>query len=91
MCHVASFQKKIRYDLGNGDRIAFWSDIWCGNKPVKDLFLAVHLMAENYLARAVDYIDTSSIGGIWYPSLRRDAHDWDMTGRFLKFALCWKD
>lgn len=63
MCHVESFQKGICYNLGDGERIVFWSNIWCGNMPLKHLFPAIYLMAENCLARVGDYMDTSLDGG----------------------------
>lgn len=51
MHYLDLFQKGICYDLGKGDRSAFWTNIWCGNRPLKDLYPAVYFMVENQLAK----------------------------------------
>lgn len=59
MCHLDMFKKGICYSLGKGDMVSFLEDIWCGNKPLKDLFLAVYLLVENHLALAVKYMEVN--------------------------------
>lgn len=48
--HLESFKKGIDYDMGKGNRIAFWEDKWCGGSPLKETYLDVFFLAENRLA-----------------------------------------
>lgn len=62
--------------MGKGDRIAFWTDIWCGSRPLKNLYPTVYLMAENHLAKAAEYMEVNANGVSWDPILRRNAYNW---------------
>ena len=32
------FKSYIRFDLGDGTKIQSWDDVWCGDRPLKDVF-----------------------------------------------------
>ena len=32
------FVQYVDFEVGMGDCICFWDDIWCGNRPLKDFF-----------------------------------------------------
>jgi hypothetical protein len=33
-----AFAAHVRYEVGDGSRILFWHDVWCGDLPFKLLF-----------------------------------------------------
>jgi hypothetical protein len=37
-----TFSKFVRYEVGDGSKVSFWHDVWCGDIPLKiscpDLF-----------------------------------------------------
>ena len=33
-----NFSKFIRYDVGNSTRVKFWNDVWCRDRPLKEVF-----------------------------------------------------
>jgi hypothetical protein len=36
---VGSFLSFVRYDAGDGSKIKFWHDLWCGDQPLKGPFM----------------------------------------------------
>ena len=34
----ASFPQFIQYEVGDGSRVKFWLDSWCGDKSLKEAF-----------------------------------------------------
>ena len=41
------FQEEIRWELGCGDKVNFWEDVWVGNSDLKSLFLRLYSMSLN--------------------------------------------
>ncbi|XP_075665690.1 uncharacterized protein LOC142635420 [Castanea sativa] len=37
-----NFSKFLRYDVGDGTRVTFWVDVWCGDSPLKEAFLDLY-------------------------------------------------
>jgi hypothetical protein len=35
----------VRYEIGNGSKVLFWHDVWCGEIPLKTLFPELFLIA----------------------------------------------
>jgi hypothetical protein len=35
----------VRYEVGNGSRILFWQVVWCGELPLKNVFLVLFTIA----------------------------------------------
>ena len=36
------FSRFIHFDVGNGTRVKFWHDLWCGDCPLKEAFLELY-------------------------------------------------
>lgn len=64
--------------LEQGTKIYFWEGRWSGERPLKDIFPNVYLLAANRLAKVVDYMERSSNSVVWNPMLRRAAFDWEI-------------
>ena len=39
------FKRKMTFKVGNGKRVKFWTDRWCGDKPLGDAFLMLFSIA----------------------------------------------
>ena len=37
-----NFSKFIRYEVGDGTRVKFWDDVWCRDRPFKEVFLDLY-------------------------------------------------
>jgi hypothetical protein len=40
-----NFKHYVRFELGNGSRVLFWLDVWCGELPLKIVFPALFTIA----------------------------------------------
>jgi hypothetical protein len=45
-----------RLILGNGSRIRFWDDVWCGEMPLKEAFPVLYDIARDKDAHVVDHL-----------------------------------
>jgi len=39
------FVEHVRYEVGDGSKVLFWHDVWCGELPLKTLFSELFLIA----------------------------------------------
>jgi len=40
-----AFVAHVRYEVGDGSKVLFWHDVWCGELPLKTLFSELFLIA----------------------------------------------
>jgi hypothetical protein len=40
-----AFAVHVRYEVGDGSKVLFWHDVWCGELPLKTLFPELFLIA----------------------------------------------
>jgi hypothetical protein len=50
------FSKFIRFEVGDGTRIRFWQDVWCGDRPLKESFPVLFRIARNKEAWVSDHM-----------------------------------
>ena len=69
------FLKFINFGVGDGSHIRFWHDIWCGNQPLKEVFLALFGIASNKEAWVMDHMQ--QVNGViqWNVSFLRAVQD----------------
>jgi hypothetical protein len=36
---VGSLSKFVRYEVGDGSKVRFWHDLWCGEQPLNISYL----------------------------------------------------
>ena len=54
------FISHTKLDLGNGSKIRFWEDMWCGEVTHKDAFPSLYNIASVKDASITDILDCSS-------------------------------
>ena len=79
------------FALGNGSRISFWRDAWCGEEALSLTFPNLFRLTTQKNARAADLWNRESGEGGWNPTFPRSFNDWEMeeVDRFLQI-LCRK-
>ena len=50
--------------LGDGRKIRFWEDSWCGNQPLYIDFFGLYSIASNKGAKAADLWVKQGVGGV---------------------------
>ncbi len=70
----------VRYDVGEGTRVSFWSDRWCGELPLKDMFPELYRCMEDkdVLVSSILVRNLSRDGCSWDVRFLRDFHDWEL-------------
>ena len=79
------------FALGNGSRISFWRDAWCGEESLSLTFPNLFRLTTQKNARAADLWNRESGEGGWNPTFPQSFNDWEMeeVDRFLQI-LCRK-
>ena len=72
--------------LGNGSRISFWKDAWCGEEALSLTFPNLFRLTAQKYARVADLWNWDSEEGGWNPIFLRSFNDWEMeeVDRFLQ-------
>ena len=68
------FARHVRYDIGDGSKLIFWHDVWCGELPLKIVFLELYNIACNKDA--------------WMEENMEIPNGLSFIGVFCLFALC---
>ncbi|RVW49203.1 putative ribonuclease H protein [Vitis vinifera] len=67
----------VSFSVGDGKRVRFWKDIWCGNTPLCEAFPSLFDLAGSKDAWVADYWDPMGEVGGWTPFLR-PFNDWEV-------------
>lgn len=79
------FWKFIRFNLGSGQEIKFWEDVWVGESPLKEEFSGLFSLVTGKKATAADSFDFE--GSVWNPRFRRNIFYWEIKELFRFFSL----
>lgn len=66
-CHL--FQEGMTYEVGEGSRIRFWTDVWCGERSLKHDFLDVFGLAVDPSSRVATNFFIQGGEIVWVPIL----------------------
>jgi hypothetical protein len=83
------FCSHTRFELGDGSRIRFWDDVWCGQLPLKEAFPVLYGIACDKDAFVAAHLDFSSGSLQWDVSFSRAAHDWELDVVASFFSLLY--
>ena len=80
------FSQNVVFSLGDGRRINFWSDVWCGVEALCNRFPTLLNLATNKEAKVADIWDSKEGVGCWSPTFLRSLNDWELEEmtRFLQ-------
>ena len=76
--------------LGDGSRINFWKDVWCGEEALCARFPVLFNLALNKDARVADIWDSGDGAGGWAPTFLRSLNDWEI-GEMVRFLQTLHD
>ena len=76
---------RLVFIVGNGRRVSFWRDRWCGDSPLCMSFPSLFALTVEKDAWMVDIWDPLAEGG-WNPCFLRAFNDWEVeeAERFLE-------
>ena len=82
-----TFSQNSTSSLGNGQRLRFWNDPWCGGTALCNAFPTLFNLVVHKDARVAKVWDSSRVDGGWSPVFQRPFNDWEMeeVERFLLF------
>jgi hypothetical protein len=72
------FKSHARFDLGDGSRIRFWDDVWCGDSSLKAAFPGLFNIASFKEASVADNVERSNGTIQWNIQFTRLIHDWEV-------------
>jgi hypothetical protein len=64
--------------VGDGSKIIFWHDLWCGDTTLKEAFPALFSIARLTDAVVEDNLELSGDSLQWNVSFISEAHDWEV-------------
>ena len=73
-----SFSQNAVFSLGDGRRINFWKDIWCGEEALCFRFPSLFNLAHNKEGKIADIWDRDKGAGSWSPNFLRPLNDWEI-------------
>jgi hypothetical protein len=79
-----NFRRFFKYDLGEGSKIRFWDDVWCGDRAVKEEYPNLFNIARFKEASIADNMERSSDSIQWNIQFTRLIHDWEV-GELFSF------
>lgn len=68
------FKEFIRFNLGTGEDIQFWDDVWCGPFALKEDFNSIFSIANVQSGLVMNFFLFEG-DGAWNVSLRRNLND----------------
>ena len=80
MANWDSFQKYIVFEVGNGNKVQFWYDKWCGDYALKDRFPLLFECSRDREA-FIDFVYSRSSGvetREWHLRFVRNFNDWEV-------------
>ena len=78
--------------MGKGTKVRFWTDHWCGNAALSQIFPLLFELAAHRNATVNEVWDPSFGQGSWNISFSRDFNDWevDLVGSLLSMLRDYK-
>ena len=68
----------LSFSVGNGKRVKFWHDQWCGDSPLKGAFPALFSIAADKEAAVADLMSIRNGKLHWEVTFARNFQDWEI-------------
>jgi hypothetical protein len=75
--------------IGDGTKVLFWHDVWCGECPLKLVYPPLFNSAFNKDAWVKEYMERPNDTLHWNVQFIRPVHDWELEGVSCFFALLY--
>jgi hypothetical protein len=72
------FSQHISYKVGDGSRIRFWYDTWCGDSPLRNQFPILYQLARDPESRVSDICLFQGSTTSWDIEFTRSVQDWEL-------------
>jgi hypothetical protein len=72
------FLQFVRYKVGNGSTIKFWSDTWCGETSLKVRFSELYRIARLKEALVRELLSYTASGQHWDVGFYLEVYDWEL-------------
>ena len=69
------FSHYIQFQIGDGTRVKFWQDIWCGDNPLSTCFLDLFRISNDKEAYVADLMQSPKGVLLWDLEFLREIHD----------------
>jgi hypothetical protein len=69
--------KRFSFDVGDGSRVSFWHDVWCGDSNLKETFPTLFAIACNPTASVADILRVHNGTTHWDLTFTRYIQDWE--------------
>jgi hypothetical protein len=79
----------VQYDIGDGTKVLFWHDVWCGEHPLKLVYPALFNIACNKDAWVKEYMERLNDILHWNVQFIWLGHDWELEVVSHFFALLY--
>lgn len=61
----SDLESNICFQIGTGERIGFWQDLWIGDRPLAAQFLELYRCASNRQAKVINYLSRNANQIVW--------------------------
>jgi hypothetical protein len=81
-----NFVKYVNFEVGDGTKIKFWQDIWCGSCSLKEGYPDLFHIARDKEALVVDHMCFENGDVSWVLNFTQPVQDWELESKtsFLK-------
>lgn len=86
MAELIDFARKVKFKIGNGERVKFWTDKWFGNGTLLETFPFIYNLALRKEGWVSDFLIWAGDTLFWNVTFIRNLQDWEIEGVELFFA-----
>ncbi|KAG6729257.1 hypothetical protein I3842_01G018300 [Carya illinoinensis] len=83
------FSRHTNFRLGDGTKIKFWHDTWCGNSALKDQFSALFRVARDKEVSVAEVMGMVGEQIQWNINFSWAAHDWELNSFAAFYSLLY--
>ena len=75
---VVQLKQNYCFELGNGAKLSFWEDAWCGETPLRLAFPSLFAISGSGEAKVEEVWEGLEVEGGWIFYFTRPFNDWEM-------------
>lgn len=83
------FVRQISFEIGNGSKVRFWKDKWCGEVELWRLFPDLFSVAAEQDVLVSEVLKVEHGNVVWSPNFRRNLQYWEMESCEPFFAMLY--